>query len=895
MRAARRLCSVLVALMMLAATCGSALAKNSAEVGTGGQTGVERPNNASTSGGVSGSNNSGSGGGGGSTSTVIPVSLGGIPFTNNFSDEDALADWETDYWDAAVFEVTEEGKLAIGVDGTGARSERASYTDKKYDLQGKIYPCGADSYRWEISADITITDELLASKTPVRSELATAAMEMEEDGRTQLMLGFKRGAKNDGDQDAQEVGAVETEEEKFANVWRYWDFKENAFVVSDTAVTAGVHTLKIRTVGRDISYLVDGKEIGKASLAELGIPQGVGLYAYNFGLDAAYEGYTVLWDNVSAEVLPEETGSAAYIENGEGEKVWHFSVQEALDAAKNGDTITVLAGAHDEELTLAGKAVTLKGEEKDGQTAEISTLTVNGDTDGLKLENLTFTGTKADAAGDKVSLNLTAVRGTSKNVTVTGCAFSASASGGTDVAVSGTGVSGLTVDHCTFEGYTYAVRLDAANADTISKTAAVTSCTFKNISGGLRFIDVDNAAVKECVFEKSNGICLEKKATDVGCKNVKINDNIFRSVPSRGEGFAVKAEEDEIAGYTGRVNLSDNFWGEGNAPKKMIIGYDSENMNYYPYYLDESFKTAVTAEIRSVNLDQKSIKIYVGKSYTLEATIKPDGASASTVTWSSSDEDVATVSQKGVVKGKKAGTATIQAEVDGKYDTCKVTVERRPASSAGDNSGSSGNNKNNGGSYIPNNNNNNNSSDKTDTTGAFSDVKTNDWYYDSVSKAVKKGLFSGVTKNTFEPNARMTRAMLVTVLWRMDGSPAAGEAGFTDVASGEWYAAAVAWASANGIVNGVTDDQFAPQNPITREQIAAMANRFASYKGLSLNAEQEEIAFSDGGEISDYAKDAVKAMQKAGIINGRGDGSFAPQGIATRAECAKILTMLSEK
>lgn len=868
MKAAKKICAVLLTLVMLTSACAVSMAEE--VTSTGGDV--------SSVGG-----NSGSGGSGGTPNVSIT-----LPYENDFSGETPLENWETDAGEAAKFAVTEDKKLAICVNGT---SVPGSEDEQGNRLQGKAFLFHSGIYRWEVSADIEITEDLLTAENAVRSDLRSM-FDSPESGF--LMLGFKRGAKNDGDQDAQEVGAVETETEKFANVWRYWDYEKKAFVVSDEAVTAGVHTLKIKTVGRDVSYLVDGKDIGSTTIAEPGVLSGIGLHAYNFGSNADYTGYSVLWDNVSAQALPEETGSAAYVENSEGEKVWHFSVQEALDAAENGDTVTVLAGAHDEDLTLNAKAVTLKGEIKDDQAAEISTLTVNGDTDGLRLENLTFTGTKADEAGERQLSLVLEAESAIANTTISNCAFlEQTDSDETSVAISGKGVSGLTVDHCTFEGYTYAAQFGVADADILSKTVSVTGCTFKDIDGGIQFSDVDGVTVADNTFEESNGVWLERGTADIGCKNIKINDNIFRSVPPRGEGFAVKAVMDETAGYTGRVNLSDNFWGEDNAPEEMIIGYDSEYMDYYPYYLDEEFKTAITAEIRSVNLDQKSIEIYIGRNYTLEATVKPDEAAESTVVWSSSDEDVATVSQKGVVSGKSAGTATIRAESGGKYDTCKVTVVRRTSQNGG-NGGNGGNNNNGGGIYIPDSNNNNTGSN-TNTANGFSDVNTTDWFYDSVTKAVEKGLFSGVTENTFEPYARMTRAMLVTVLWRMDGSPAAGDAGFADVAPGEWYAAAVAWASGNGIVNGVTDELFAPEESVTREQIAAMAKRYADYKGLSLGAEQEEIAFTDGDQISDYAKDAVKTMQTAGIINGRGDGSFAPQGIATRAECAKILVMLSEK
>ena len=138
----------------------------------------------------------------------------------------------------------------------------------------------------------------------------------------------------------------------------------------------------------------------------------------------------------------------------------------------------------------------------------------------------------------------------------------------------------------------------------------------------------------------------------------------------------------------------------------------------------------------------------------------------------------------------------------------------------------------------------------------------------------------------------MTRAMLVTVLWRMENSPVTAQSSFTDVTAGQWYAQAVSWAANNGIVTGVEEGIFAPDQAVTREQLATIVKRFADYKGTNLGETTAEVAFADSDLIADYAKESVQTMQKAGILSGREDGTFDPQGTATRAECAKILTML---
>ena len=171
---------------------------------------------------------------------------------------------------------------------------------------------------------------------------------------------------------------------------------------------------------------------------------------------------------------------------------------------------------------------------------------------------------------------------------------------------------------------------------------------------------------------------------------------------------------------------------------------------------------------------------------------------------------------------------------------------------------------------------------------SFTDVPAGAWYAEAVSFVVARGLFQGDSATTFAPNADMNRAMLVTVLYRLSGDSApAQSAGFTDVAAGTWYADAVAWAKANGIVSGVSSSQFAPAQSITREQTAAILSRYSAYKGHTLPTGSAD--FADRDQISDYAQQAVASMQAAGLIQGRENNRFAPKEKSTRAEVATIL------
>lgn len=172
----------------------------------------------------------------------------------------------------------------------------------------------------------------------------------------------------------------------------------------------------------------------------------------------------------------------------------------------------------------------------------------------------------------------------------------------------------------------------------------------------------------------------------------------------------------------------------------------------------------------------------------------------------------------------------------------------------------------------------------------FVDVDTKQWYHPYVDYAVTHGLFGGTSANTFEPESAMTRAMLVTVLWRYEGQPKGYQNTFTDVNAkdGSWYIDAVAWAAANGVVNGVGEGKFDPEGKITREQMATILFRYAQKKGIDTSKRGSLGGFSDAERVSVYAKDALQWAVGEGIINGS-DGKLLPQGSATRAQVATIL------
>lgn len=181
---------------------------------------------------------------------------------------------------------------------------------------------------------------------------------------------------------------------------------------------------------------------------------------------------------------------------------------------------------------------------------------------------------------------------------------------------------------------------------------------------------------------------------------------------------------------------------------------------------------------------------------------------------------------------------------------------------------------------------------------AFTDLDAKAWYHEGVDYALTNGLMNGVGGGKFEPDGQLTRAQLVTVLYRAAGEPDTGKQvnPFTDVADDAWYTKAVIWAANNGIVNGVAKNTFAPDDSITREQIAAMLYRYA---GAEAAKEDKLSAFPDAAKVSDWAKEALNWAVASGLINGvadaNGTASLEPQATATRAQIATILMRWLEK
>ena len=364
--------------------------------------------------------------------------------------------------------------------------------------------------------------------------------------------------------------------------------------------------------------------------------------------------------------------------------------------------------------------------------------------------------------------------------------------------------------------------------------------------------------------------------------------------------------------------------------------------------VSEDGTTAIA--VASVSLDRDSLHLYSNRGGTaqLTAKVEPDSATDKTVTWSTSDDSVATVSDTGLVTAVANGTATITAKAGDKSDTCTVYVT----------------------TYTPPANPNykitigdmENGSITADPTAAksgatvtltatpdegyavgsisvtdrfgdavavteqadgtytfvmpdgqvsvdatfvqteapapaepFPDVDENDWFYDEVVYVYENGLMNGVENNRFAPNTATNRAMLATILYRLAGEPAvSGEMPFTDVSAGTWYTNAVLWAAQNGIVNGIGENQFGPMGTLTREQLVTMLYRYAEAEGYDVSAAADLSGYPDAGKVQPYAQEAMSWAVAEGIVEGMDDGTLNPAGNATRAQIATILMRFCE-
>ena len=188
--------------------------------------------------------------------------------------------------------------------------------------------------------------------------------------------------------------------------------------------------------------------------------------------------------------------------------------------------------------------------------------------------------------------------------------------------------------------------------------------------------------------------------------------------------------------------------------------------------------------------------------------------------------------------------------------------------------------------------------DETCPIWPYTDASTTAWYHDGAHYCIENGLMSGLPGLLFAPNGTTTRAQIVTILWNLEGTPVeSGAMRFNDVAASQWYAEAVRWAAANGIVTGLSEETFAPNAAVTREQLVTILRNYAQYKEIAVSEEMDIISYTDAHSVSAWAMPAIQWACGSGVISGLPDGNalkLDPQGTATRAQVATMMMNFCE-
>ena len=387
--------------------------------------------------------------------------------------------------------------------------------------------------------------------------------------------------------------------------------------------------------------------------------------------------------------------------------------------------------------------------------------------------------------------------------------------------------------------------------------------------------------------------------------------------------------------------------------------------NHFSLYAIADASTVSSISVTSVELNTSGVKLnQVGDVYQLKANVLPINAINKSVTWISSNPSVATVDNAGLVTALANGTTTITAKtVDGGYTaSCTVTVNIETTSNNAGNS--SGSNNSGGGSVTPTsytisisdtdggtitispktaskdktvtitavpdegyklntlfvsdkNGNQIELTKKTDTEYTFkmpaskltvnatfskiivdpepssipfTDVSENAWYYNAVRYVYENGMMQGISDTEFAPTLSMNRAMIVTVLHRLENTPVTTNTNqFTDVQSNQWYTEAIQWAAEQGIISGYGNGQFGTTDNVTREQLAVILYNYTKHIDGDVSVAGDMTIFTDANNTSNWAEDAISWAVGVGLMSGKGNNILDPIGIATRAEVAQML------
>lgn len=613
--------------------------------------------------------------------------------------------------------------------------------------------------------------------------------------------------------------------------------------------------------------------------------------------DAFADGYTVMTANVPKGTKVDVVGgywgisdaSTSYVAAIKG--VSYTSLQDAINAAKPGDTVTLLADCA-ENVTVAqaeGVKITIDGNRK----TMTGSITVDGksqryDTAALTIKNVNFdaVGISADAC-----INL-GVRGNSNtrytnHVTVQDCTFTYSGASNQDkVAVKSYtgGDKNLQVIRCTADNTMHSL-LQVTN---VEEGLVVDSCTVKSKSG-INLNSTAGAEIKNSTIEVS-GYAVRIGAGSGGSSGkITLTNNVLKTnntegyaaVVIRGEAVTkvdLAMTRNAVSGNTHisgtvaetKISANANYWDGKAAP--VVSGTAVEVTNYYSDMARTNLVTpgggssggggggSSSSGDYQVTVDSvKNGKVTVSpsradKGDTVTITVKPnDGYQLDKLT----------------VTDKNGNTVKLTSKGSNKYTftmpVSKVTVEASFAKTS------------------------------SSPVDSFLDVNTGAWYYDAVKYAVENGLMSGTGTYTFEPNTTLSRGMIAQMLYALEGKPSVSSASnFTDVSSSDWYDKAASWAQSKGIITGYEDGRFGPNDPLTREQLALILYNYAKSEGHSTSTKADLSKFADDTSTSPWAQQAMSWAVGEGLLSGRGVNMLYPTGTATRAEVAQIMMNFCE-
>ena len=446
----------------------------------------------------------------------------------------------------------------------------------------------------------------------------------------------------------------------------------------------------------------------------------------------------------------------------------------------------------------------------------------------------------------------------------------------------------VTVNNCTFENFDIAVYSQPAAVGSKTSDLSVNSSTFNNC-GMTMCSYAPNTTFTNNTVNGGSEISFAGAAENADRDNTyTITGNTFQDAGKiwfysadlgdvtfvKNKVLGTTSVSTEQAQDTTNLNVSKNYWG-GDAPGNgqlsgnNIVGKDEyyqqssmneEDLNTYvpPYTGKYSYEINVAkADNGSVSVDK-----YATEGDKVTITVTPDKAyklDELSVTAGGKDVELTDNGDGTYSFTMPSSKVQITATFVEDEDYVEPTPEPTPEPS------------------MP-----------------FTDVSENDWFYGAVQYVYDNDMMNGVSATSFAPNSNLTRAMMAAVLYNLEDQPTQADSSFTDVADGSWYADAVNWAAANNIVSGYGDGIFGPNDNITREQMASILYRYAEYKGYDVSAVGDLSQFNDADSVSEWANDVMRWAVGAGLINGMGDGSVAPQGTATRAQVATVLMNFCE-